>query len=148
LLLVVNVTEGVTDVIARGASTVSLEDALREANSKGPTKKDTICATGSAERDVYSSRKTNEEFNGKQVAPDRLEPTAGLEQESNTDTGDNVSRVVPSPTCPFEFAPQHSNFPSTDTTHVFLSPHASDSAFEGRGTAEMETSADSARDAK
>jgi hypothetical protein len=39
LLLVVNVTEGVTDVIARGASTVSSDDAFVDANENGPIEK-------------------------------------------------------------------------------------------------------------
>ncbi len=75
-------------------------------------------------------------------------PKAGLEHDSNTDVGSNVSRVVPSPTAPYEFAPQQSRVPLTVTTHVFLSPHANASDFEDSVIFCGEETADSARDLK
>ena len=80
--------------------------------------------------------------------PDLNAPIVGLEQDSNTAVGRVLSSVVPSPSCPYEFAPQHSRVPLTVTTHVFLSPQASKCDLDDSSDTTAEEFACSARDSK
>ena len=100
-------------------------------------KKEMFCRHALASKEKVSILRMTDELVQAQDSLD--DPTAGPEQDSKTEDGRAVSRVVPSPTWPFGLAPQQNKERSTVITQVFLSLHTTYSAFECKGTVASES---------
>ena len=111
-------------------------------------KKEIFCRPALASKEKVSILRMTDELIQAQDSPELDVPTAGPEQDSKTEDGRAVSRVVPSPTWPFELAPQQNKERLTVITQVFLSLHTTYSAFEGKGTIATEALPGSGRDEK